>query len=152
MKPNHYIPLILLILLIFTGGCGDSAPNVSDNLKQQSNLCQFSQSACTKTVNNINVKLTITPESAPSEKPLLVLLNFDNPVSEVHYRLEGRDMFMGVIPGIVNQTNAQQFEGPLVYGACSSGFMVWRMFVSFKTDDGEHVAIFDFLADNDTQS
>ena len=43
-------------------------------------------------------------------------------------------MFMGVIPVNVKQTDKMTYIGQMVYGSCSSGYMVWRGFVSFNVN------------------
>ncbi len=60
-------------------------------------------------------------------------------------------MFMGIIPVKLSQLNEKQYSGQLIFGSCSSNYMVWRVFVSFKQNDELHVATFDFLADSNTK-
>lgn len=55
---------------------------------------------------------------------------------------------MGVIPVNMNKAGENIYKGELIYGSCSSDYMVWRAFVSFTQKGETKVAIFDFLADN----
>lgn len=111
-------------------------------------LCEFGLKACTQTVKDITVTLAISPTDTPSERPLDVYLDFTKPVDDLSVRVEGRDMFMGVIPVNVKQTDEMTYIGQMVYGSCSSGYMVWRGFVSFEVNGETKATVFDFLADN----
>ena len=111
-------------------------------------LCEFGLKACTQTVKDITVTLAISPTDTPSERPLDVYLDFTKPVDDLSVRVEGRDMFMGVIPIKLAQTAENRYQGNLIYGSCSSNYMVWRMFVSFSLDGQSQTVLFDFLADS----
>ncbi|QYK03098.1 hypothetical protein [Shewanella psychrotolerans] len=112
-------------------------------------LCEFGLKACTKTVKGITITLAISPPDTPSERPLDVYLDFTKPVDNLSARVEGRDMFMGIIPMKLAQTAENRYQGKLIYGSCSSNYMVWRMFVSFNVDGKSQTVLFDFLADSD---
>lgn len=111
-------------------------------------LCQFAQKPCQQTINDIDVSLSISPGSTPSEQPLAVSLTFSKPVKLLSARVEGRDMFMGVIPLNLTENDKSSYKGTLIYGSCSSNYMVWRMFVSFSVAEQQQHVMFDFLADN----
>jgi hypothetical protein len=95
--------------------------------------------------------LTMTPATAPSEKPLRFLLSSDQAIEDISIRIEGRDMFMGVIPVKVTQLSATSFQGDFIYGSCSSNYMVWRALISFSINKQPKTVYVDFLADNDNQ-
>ncbi|QYJ87877.1 hypothetical protein K0I73_09470 [Shewanella mesophila] len=111
-------------------------------------LCEFGLKTCTQTINELTISLAISPTNTPSEKPLDVYLDFSKSVGDLSVRVEGRDMFMGVIPVFLNQTTENRYQGNLIYGSCSSNYMVWRMFVSFSLDGQSQTVLFDFLADS----
>ncbi|QBF84611.1 hypothetical protein EXU30_19500 [Shewanella maritima] len=152
MTQMRCITLFLLVFSAFLTACGDSSPSADENFVQDPSLCQFQQGACKQLVDGVGVSLTLYPEHAPSEENLQLAVNFDQTVNNVSYVVEGRDMFMGVIPGKLAASpvnNAQQlFEGNLIYGSCSSDYMIWRMTLNFETENGVQTAVFDFRADN----
>ncbi|CAM3966923.1 hypothetical protein SHAQ108633_05565 [Shewanella aquimarina] len=57
-------------------------------------------------------------------------------------------MFMGVIPVILSETAKNTYKGTLIYGSCSSNYMVWRLIASFEIDGQSKAVMYDFLADN----
>ncbi len=140
---------IIALFLIFTcGACSPEKAPVSTTLEIDNSLCNFNLSACLQQVDDTQLSLLITPLSAPSEKPLTISLSSSKPIEDVKVRLEGRDMFMGIIPVNIAQVSEREYNGQLIFGSCSSNYMVWRVFVNFKKNGEQHVAIFDFLADN----
>ncbi|SQH76644.1 conserved exported protein of unknown function [Shewanella benthica] len=144
-----YTPLFLAFL------CSACSPqqqaktglNAPEFIKDTS-LCDFSQAACNKQVAGIDLSLLITPFNTPSEKPLTLELASSEAINNVTMRIEGRDMFMGVIPVKLSKLNEKQYNGQLIFGSCSSNYMVWRAFVNFTKNGEPHVAIFDFLANS----
>ncbi|MCL1065694.1 hypothetical protein L2735_02585 [Shewanella olleyana] len=139
----------LLFFIANLVGC-DSQP---ENLNRQSRivdktLCQFSQGKCEQNVHGMEISLLINPVFTPSEKPLDIALNFSKPVKNVQVRIEGRDMFMGIIPVKLSTTDYKAYTGNAIYGSCSSDYMVWRTMISFTQDDATKTVWFDFLADN----
>ncbi len=145
---------MLNIVLLTACSEGDNSTVIAQNAAKNSvfsiddSLCQFAQAPCQQTINGIDISLSITPEMTPSEKPLTVSLTFSEPVQLLGARVEGRDMFMGVIPLNLTETAESRYNGTLVYGSCSSNYMVWRMFVSFNVKGQQQHVMFDFLADN----
>lgn len=58
-------------------------------------------------------------------------------------------MFMGVIPVKWQQVGENSYQASAVYGSCASGYMVWRLMLSYTDEQGlTKQAWFDFLADN----
>ena len=145
-RPNPYL-FIALILFNLTA-CTEDAKQVTLKSSLDPSLCQFSAVACVKQVGDIKLTVSLSPANAPSEKPLTLTLLASSPITDVQIRLEGRDMFMGVIPVNVKQTDEMTYIGQMVYGSCSSGYMVWRGFVSFNVNGETKTAVFDFLADD----
>ncbi|BAJ02143.1 hypothetical protein [Shewanella violacea] len=148
-KLNLYTPVLLAFLCT---GCTpeqqaetDLPPSI---LVEDTSLCNFSQAPCNKQVTGINLLLLVTPFNTPSGKPLTIKLASSEAISDVKMRVEGRDMFMGVIPVNLSKLNEKQYNGTLIYGSCSSNYMVWRAFVSFTHKGESHVTHFDFLADS----
>ncbi|WP_076536701.1 hypothetical protein [Shewanella sp. UCD-KL21] len=144
--------LVGCFFIVYLGGC-----NPQSNTKTvttdviDSSLCQFQQGECKLNVNGVELGLMINPVFTPSEKPLSIDLHFSIPVTDVKMRIEGRDMFMGVIP--VNLTaeknsNNSHFKGSAIYGSCSSNYMVWRALINYVVDGEPQSTWFDFLADN----
>ena len=149
VKLGCYTPLILAFL------CSACSPqqqaetglNAPEFVKDTS-LCNFSQASCYKQVAGIDLSLLITPFNTPSEKPLTLVIASSEAINDVTMRIEGRDMFMGVIPVKLSKLNEKQYNGQLIFGSCSSNYMVWRAFVNFTKNGEPQVAIFDFLADS----
>ena len=142
----------LLVILLLVSAC---TPQDDEQIEGQlsgfiedKSLCNFSMSPCYKQVSNINLSLLITPFNTPSEKPLTIELTSSEAITDIKMRIEGRDMFMGVIPVNLAKVNEKQYNGQLIFGSCSSNYMVWRALVSFRINDQQHVAVFDFLADS----
>lgn len=141
--------LLCIIGLIFNlCACNDSSEQITDKKKLDPSLCIFSQGECIKQVAGIELKITLSPVDAPSEKPLELKLLSSSAISDVRIRLEGRDMFMGVIPVNIHKLTEKAYEGRTIYGSCSSGHMVWRGFIDFTLNGQPKTVTFDFLADN----
>ncbi|QFU22797.1 hypothetical protein FM038_012015 [Shewanella eurypsychrophilus] len=142
----------LLVILLLVSACtpqdDEQIEGQSSGIIEDKSLCNFSMSPCYKQVSNINLSLLITPFNTPSEKPLTIELTSSEAITDINMRIEGRDMFMGVIPVNLAKVNEKQYNGQLIFGSCSSNYMVWRALVSFKKNGLQHVAIFDFLADS----
>lgn len=132
---------LFLPLLILLAGCTD-APSTEANHPVDPSLCQFSKGACTVGT----VALTLVPAHAPSEQPLDLALALPEGHQVINARIEGRDMFMGIIP----VRFSPQGQAEVIYGSCSSNYMVWRLFVTIEDDKGEQYSrVFDWLADAD---
>ncbi len=142
---------------IFIGGCFNKDNNQyfsneelsQSHFKTDATLCQFQDGPCQQSFNELVVSFNMSPENAPSEKPLIIELTFSNNVENISSRIEGRDMFMGIIPVNLAETNKNHYQATVVYGSCSSNYMVWRMFVNFTYQGQQHSLWFDFLADNE---
>ncbi|MPY23903.1 hypothetical protein [Shewanella sp. YLB-07] len=149
VKLSLYTPLILAFLC---SACSPQQQAETDFpasiFVKDTSLCNFSQASCNKQVTGINLSLLITPFNTPSEKPLTIELASSEAINDVTMRIEGRDMFMGVIPVKLSKLNEKQYNGQLIFGSCSSNYMVWRAFVNFTKNGEPQVAIFDFLADS----
>ena len=129
---SHLRLYFLLFMFLFTAACSQETPTKTNPIIQDDTLCQFSKGYCSKNVAGVDLGLLITPVSAPSEKPLIVKLNSSKEIDDLQVRIEGRDMFMGVIPLKLSKEGENEYKGELIYGSCSSHYMVWRVFVSFK--------------------
>lgn len=138
---------IFLFSLCFLIACERDKVGVETPFKVDVSLCDFYAGPCYQKVDNIDVQLGFTQPSAPSELPIDLSLQFSAPVTHVNMSVEGRDMFMGVIPVSVQSTNSQSFKAQLIYGSCSSNYMVWRANVAFDYDGVTRQVWFDFLAD-----
>ncbi|MCL1112845.1 hypothetical protein L2703_04435 [Shewanella basaltis] len=127
----------------------DNTKNIENNaFPQDTTLCQFSSGVCYKKVADLSVGLMIEPVHTPSEKPLNVTLHFSQAITNIVMRIEGRDMFMGVIPVSLSAIQDNQVTGTLIFGSCSSDYMVWRVFVSFDYQGKSRTLMYDFLADS----
>lgn len=146
--PSCKASIIALFLMFSCVACTPDKKQETTPLVIDNSLCNFHDAACKKQVANTQLSLLITPLSAPSEKPLTLTISSSEAISNVKVRIEGRDMFMGIIPVNIVQTNESEYNGELIFGSCSSNYMVWRTFVTFTKNGEQHVAIFDFLADN----
>ncbi|MBB1267749.1 hypothetical protein [Shewanella sp. SR44-3] len=135
---------------------GDLAAKQTDALQESSvdlTLCQFSQGQCQLRFADLTLDLALTPEHAPSETPLSIKLTSSvatgaAAISDVSLRLEGRDMFMGIIPIIMKRISDSEYQGDFIYGSCSSHYMVWRLFVSVNVQGSTKSGYIDFLADS----
>lgn len=141
-----------LILVFLCSACSPQQPAETGLnppvFVEDTSLCDFSQTSCNKQVAGIDLSLLITPFNTPSEKPLTIELASSEAINDVSMRIEGRDMFMGLIPVKLSKLNEKQYNGQLIFGSCSSNYMVWRAFVNFTKNGEPQVAIFDFLADS----
>jgi len=150
VKITKYFSLYLpLILALFCSACSPDATKTVLKTPKDSTLCDFSVGKCTQHVAGVAFDLLITPYNTPSEKPLSLELISSQPVNDLVLRVEGRDMFMGVIPVNLTKVNENLYNGQLIYGSCSSNYMVWRVFVTFTKEGRQHAVMFDFLADNE---
>ncbi|MEC4724013.1 hypothetical protein HWQ46_00405 [Shewanella sp. D64] len=138
----------LLFMLIFTSACTPEKHTNTSLIIQDDTLCQFKLGVCVKNVASVELALLITPFDSPSEKPLTVSLTSSKEIEDLKVRIEGRDMFMGVIPVNLSKVGENIYKGSLMYGSCSSSYMVWRVFVSFTLQGEKKVVLYDFLADN----
>lgn len=130
----------LLIPFVMTLVACTEAPQSSAEKAIDPSLCQFSEGACIVS----SVELTLAPQHAPSEQPLTLQLTLPEGDRVVSARIEGRDMFMGVIPVQFDENG----HAEVIYGSCSSNYMVWRMLVTVEDSHGEqYTRIFDWLAD-----
>ncbi|NRD74071.1 hypothetical protein HQQ94_12660 [Shewanella sp. VB17] len=145
-KYRYFQPLIIAFLLV---SCSPAPLKPIIATIKDDSLCQFTQGYCEQTVDDVIIKLLITPINTPSEKPLTVNLMSSEIISDINIRIEGRDMFMGIIPIVLNRITDYQYGGQLIYGSCSSHYMVWRAIVSFTLRGQTKIVIFDFLADNE---
>ncbi|WP_345315624.1 hypothetical protein [Ferrimonas gelatinilytica] len=85
---------------------------------------------------------------APSEQSLALTLTSPDGWQVRGARIEGRDMFMGVIPVRFDT----QGRATVMYGSCSSDYMVWRLWVTLENAEGEErIRFFDWRADGSPQ-
>lgn len=140
---------LLLIWALFCSSCSQESPEDVSKTTKDSSLCDFSVGKCTQSVAGITFDLLVSPYNTPSEKPLTLELIGSEPVNNLTMRVEGRDMFMGVIPVNLTKVDENLYNGQLIYGSCSSNYMVWRAFVTFTKEGTQHAVMFDFLADNE---
>jgi len=142
------LPLALMLVMMNLTACNEKTTQQIKNTPADPTLCVFTQGDCIKRIGDIELRISLTPAHAPSEKPLTFKLLTSDTIENLQIRLEGRDMFMGVIPVNLREVNKTTYEGQMIYGACSSGYMVWRGFISFNRNGVQQAVIFDFLADN----
>lgn len=142
--------LSLCLIGLLISGCEPNANKKTNVFKADPSLCNFQIGPCTKSVNDIDLALSISPWNTPSEKPLTLNLTSSTKLENVNVRIEGRDMFMGIIPVNLTEIGKNSYQAPLIYGSCSSGYMVWQAIVSFEVNGIEKFTIFEFLADSDS--
>ncbi|MEE2029530.1 hypothetical protein DIKCMJMK_03422 [Shewanella oneidensis] len=147
LNRNFGLFLIMLVTMNLTA-CNEKTEQQVKTPSADPSLCAFTQGDCLKVAGDVTLRISLSPGNAPSEKPLTLKLLSSDVVDNLQVRLEGRDMFMGVIPVNINQVDKTSYEGQLIYGSCSSGYMVWRGLISFTRNGSEQVVTFDFLADN----
>lgn len=149
VQPMRLYQIIsIFFIVVTTTGCEPEPQSNAVLSPVDTSLCQFVQGACVKTLSQSTLSMFLSPENAPSETPLTIDIYSDTPLNAVTVRLEGRDMFMGLIPVKMHQIDKKHYQGTLVFGSCSSGYMVWRTFVQATTDSQEINTVFDFLADS----
>ena len=148
MRSNIFTSLFLMILFsALRAGCEQGGTEVSTNAEVDNSLCDFSDGYCNAESGEITINLSLMPDFAPSEHPIDVKITGSQPISDVTMKLEGRDMFMGVIPVQIQASDDGSFSGQMIFGSCSSGYMVWRATVGFVHDGEQKYVWFDFLAD-----
>ena len=141
--------LSLFIIILDISACGQKDKNNSEEGLIELPLCQFSSNSCQKDIQGVKFTIKITPEQVPSGKTLKLIINTDTPIESLTARIEGRDMFMGIIPIAINQTKTGQYQANVIIGSCASGYMVWRLFISADHQGKQINTSIDFLADND---
>jgi hypothetical protein len=147
---HTFIKIIIFnFFLMFLTACDRPRTQKQQDLPIDETLCEFSLGECYQEVAGLQVGLLIDPVDTPSEKPLIVTLKSSQAITNVSMRIEGRDMFMGVIPVLLSQIKNTSYQGSLIFGSCSSNYMVWRVFVSFDYQQQPRTLMYDFLADND---
>ncbi|MCT8986624.1 hypothetical protein [Shewanella phaeophyticola] len=138
----------VVFFLMFLMACDNKKIAENSSFPIDTTLCQFSSGECYKKVADLSVGLMIDPVHTPSEKPLNLTLKFSQSITNISVRVEGRDMFMGVIPVALSAIENNQAHGTLIFGSCSSDYMVWRVFVTFDYQGQQRTLMYDFLADN----
>lgn len=137
-----------ILLGTFLLGCEPSQHEPQASRAVDPSLCNFKSGPCAQSVADVEIQLTVTPWQTPSERPLQLSIQTSQPLSNIKVKVQGRDMFMGVIPVKLTQIDENNHKGTLIYGSCSSNYMVWSAVVSYELDGIEHFTNFDFLADN----
>ncbi|WP_299804907.1 hypothetical protein [uncultured Shewanella sp.] len=140
---------ISFLLGLFLLGCEPKAHEPQASRAVDPSLCNFKSGPCAKTVADVDLELTISPWQTPSEQPLQLSITTSQAVGNIKVNVQGRDMFMGVIPVKLNQIDENKYQGNLIYGSCSSDYMVWSAIVSYEVDGVEQFTSFDFLADSE---
>lgn len=140
---------IMILSSYFLIACEPAHDIEPKKMEVDSSLCQFQTHACEQDVNGNILSMQFDKKDAPSEKPIAMTLTFSKPVSDVQVVIEGRDMYMGVIPVSIKpiKNDNMTYLGSLIYGSCASGYMVWRAIITYKQDGTTHQVWFDFLAD-----
>ncbi|WP_028772227.1 hypothetical protein [Shewanella waksmanii] len=140
--------VIFVTLLCVLVGCGKEDQTAKKVVEVDESLCQFSQGPCQQQIGELTVSLELTPTHAPSEKPIHLIVRTNHIVDQIDMQVKGRDMFMGIIPVNLQQQAKDVYQGELIYGSCSSNYMVWRAQVNVTTQGQTMSFWFDFLADN----
>lgn len=144
--------LSLLCLL----GCEPSKNSHTDSSIARpvdKSLCMLQQGSCLRSIDNLDVSFQLSDPTAPSETPMTLTLTTNVNVDDLKVHLAGRDMFMGKIPVLLTQEGEDPgqsiytYQGQVIYGACSSGYMVWNAVVSFRYQARDYQVIFPFVAD-----
>lgn len=153
MQVAHKSAVLSVMYSIIFGsfllGCEPSHQEPQASRAVDPSLCNFKSGPCTQSVADVDIQLTISPWQTPSERPLQLLINTSRPLSNVNVKVQGRDMFMGIIPVKLSQIDKNNHKGTLIYGSCSSNYMVWSAVVSYEIDGVEKFTNFDFLADSE---
>lgn len=140
---------ISYVLGLFLIGCEPNSHEPQASMAVDPSLCNFKSGPCTQSVADVDVELTISPWQTPSERPLELVISTSQEVSNIKVKVQGRDMFMGIIPVKLSQIDENKHQGSLIYGSCSSDYMVWSAIVSYEIDGVEKFTSFDFLADSE---
>ncbi|WP_372872710.1 hypothetical protein [Shewanella sp.] len=151
MLGKRFRIMICALLIPFIGSGCDQSQKTSQTHFDSNDLCDFHQGACQLMLDENIVELSITPADAPSEKPLIFQLKISDTLRITESVIEGRDMFMGIIPLNWQKRGENLYQSSVIYGSCASGYMVWRLKITFINDKGlTKQAWFDFLADNNS--
>ncbi|GAA4886733.1 hypothetical protein [Ferrimonas pelagia] len=135
---HHIIYLVLPLLLL--SGCGETK-DLAHNPVTESSLCDFTVGPCA----NAGISLAPSLTHTPSEQPFQLKMTMPDGYQITAARLEGRDMYMGVIPVRFDEHG----HATVLYGSCSSGYMVWRLWLTFEDSQGDEIVrFFDWLADS----
>ncbi|MGI2261564.1 hypothetical protein [Shewanella sp. GXUN23E] len=146
---NITLTLLFLVTLCITmlSGCGQKEGAVRAFVAEDKTLCQFNRGPCHTKSGDLHISMSLVPDFAPSEEPIEVKITTAQNVTDVNLKLTGRDMFMGMIPVVLTTSDNHNFTGQMIYGSCSSGYMVWRATLSFVYQGEQRQVWFDFLAD-----
>lgn len=148
MRNNAFTLLFLVVLLSgLLSACKPVGEGMSGDVSGDKTLCDFSRGSCSSKSGDLTIFLQLVPDFAPSEQPIDVKISADGVITDLTMKLEGRDMFMGVIPVVLNAEADNKFTGQMIFGSCSSGYMVWRATLSFVHNGEQKHLWFDFLAD-----
>lgn len=115
----------------------------------EASLCDFHQGPCLIQNQHVTISVNLNKPHAPSEALIHLDMMFSKPVTKVKAELKGRDMFMGIIPIQLYKQTLQQYSSELIYGRCSSGYMVWNLQIHYQLNNEIITSSLSFLADND---
>ncbi len=113
-------------------------------------LCDFEYSPCAFNSSQGKAWLQAEPAIIKTENEITFSLSFDDPSNVVikTARLEGKDMYMGVIPVFFTKVG-EQYRGGAMLGACMHDKMVWQMFVEIEVDGKPQTLVYDFYSEQD---
>jgi hypothetical protein len=136
-----WIKRLVFVGTLLVTGCSQDNANSKSHTNDIDRLCQFDNGPC----RDADSALSLFPVHAPSEQWLKLTLYVPENLKIIAAKMEGRDMFMGVIPVTFDDSG----RASIIYGSCSSGYMVWRLMVEFEDEKGKtFTRQFDWLADN----
>jgi hypothetical protein len=157
-KPTIFILLLTTIILLTACHGENNRTNETsgDTIRQMQ--CIEQQSQCYFDVADGRVEILFDVDKIIAEQAFNISVNYigTSSINTVSGYMEGVDMFMGKIPlflekkiesdkipNLQTQTNTelmdphsgQVFLGEMLVGSCSAEKMVWRVWLTFTTED-----------------
>lgn len=139
MIPEVDVRYILVIISLCLVACSKQ-----EHPSESNSLCFIQDSLCKKNSHQNQITFSMTPTHAPSEEWITFDVKFSQPIDGIEGRIEGRDMFMGVIPVTWKKLSSTHYQAKVLYGACDSGAMIWRLSLVWNQ---HQTTFFDFRSD-----
>lgn len=94
--------------------------------------CINTNNNCEIEIKNLSFTVLFNVEKIRPEQEFIIAINKKNelPINKVSGYIEGRNMYMGKIPVVFEETSTQ-FIAKVTVGACSEPNMQWRLWLNF---------------------
>lgn len=131
---NRYAKVLqVLVLLIFVGlltslSLGIIPVNNSYNNEDKNSFCHLTDGACELTLTEGVMTVSLAGPLQP-EEPLDITVNLPAELAIKQARIEGVNMYMGVIPVLLTEQNDGVWSGWFMLGSCSEPQMQWQLLI-----------------------